>query len=117
MKLDKRGQGLSMNMVVVAILAILILVVVAIVFTGGVSNAVQRMKQFLNIGTAGQDIEFAREQCRIECENAKVSDNPSKSRYCTVNLPIRDDAGNVKSWKCRESPIDYSCSGVDVNCV
>lgn len=114
----KRGQGLSMNMVVVAILAVLILVVIAIVFTGGLTNATQRLRQFFNIGTAGQDLEFAREQCRVACEQAKLSDNPGESRYCKVKLPIRGDDGKVNNINCKDQPISFACDlGPGVVCI
>ncbi len=111
----KKGDALSMNVVVIAILAVLVLVVVAIVFTGGVANAVQRMREFFNIGTGDSSLEFVKEQCRISCDGARLSSDPKDSSYCRREFDIRVD-NEVRKYACWNkagvSSAEVFCSGV-----
>lgn len=111
----KKGAELSMNVVIIAIIAVLVLVVTAIVFTGGVSNAVQRMREFFNIGTEGQSLEFVREQCRLACDNAKLSSDPEDSQFCTRRFTVRE-AGEDVRYSCTNAPGEPDVKSAGVSC-
>ena len=110
--MDKKGAELSMNVVIIAIIAVLVLVVVAIVFTGGVANAVGTMREFFNIGTKGTNLQFVEEQCKFACDNAKLSNNPSRSSYCTSVFDVKVD-NEIKKYGCWSR---QDVTGVNVGC-
>lgn len=97
--MNKRGQDISMNVIIMAIIALLVLIVLAVVFTGGIANTVDKMKTFLGFGTGGKTLEFAKEQCNTNCVIAKGLDNPKDSSYCTQVFNIKEDTG-VKYYMC-----------------
>ncbi len=119
---NKKGQGLSMNVVVIAILAVLILVIIAIIFTGGIGNVYKRMGKILQIGTEGSSLEFIKGQCNIACLNAQIMEDPSGSAYCknTFTYDENDDgktSDEEKAFHCRDNPINFPCDGVENECL
>lgn len=118
--MDKRGAELSMNVVIIAIIGVLVLVVVALVFTSNVATTTQKMREFLGLGTSGQSIEFVKDQCRLACENAKLSDTPKDSRYCKNLFDVKE-GDSVKQYSCWNragySGVGVGCPGVDDKCV
>ncbi len=111
---NKRGQGLSMNIVVIAILAVIILVIIAIIFTGGVGNVYRRMGEFFQIGTRGQTLEFIRQQCNIACSTARTMDDPSKSSYCNQVFKY-DETGagkDILEIHCYDSLVNVHCADI-----
>lgn len=97
--MNKKGQDISMNVIVLAIIALLVLVVLAVVFTGGIANTVDKMKTFLGFGTGGKTLEFAKEQCKTNCIIAEGLDNPSDSSYCTQIFKVKE-ADGVTEYVC-----------------
>lgn len=89
--MNKKGQDISMNIIVTAIIALLVLVILVIVFTGGITNTVDKMRTFLTFGTSGKTMEFAKEQCNANCAIAKGLDNPSSSSYCTQEFKMKEN--------------------------
>lgn len=123
--LGKKGDALSLNIVVIAIIAVIILVVLAIIFTGGVGNAYRRMSEFFGIGTTGRTLESIRETCNLACTTAQASSSYSGTSYCTSEFRTRDSSGNDVYYVCDNTNYniveatrgDYrsagvSCSGV-----
>ncbi len=113
----KKGQGLSMDVIIIAIIAIIILVVLALIFTGGIGKVNQRLKDIFGIGVEGQTEDLAIQQCGVACSTAQASNKPENSAYCgkvykiDSNNDDKIDSGEVRT--CREL---YPCSGVsDLN--
>ncbi len=82
MLMNKRGQGLSIQAIILIILAVLVLVVVIIGFTVGWSKVLPFIKPANNINEL-------KDKCNIACST------DSKYDYCTLNREVRieDDAG------------------------
>lgn len=115
---DKRGQGLSMNIVVVAIIAVIILVIIAIIFTGGVGRVWNRMGEFFQIGTTGRSLEFIQQQCDIACSTAQTMGDPSRSSYCQQSFQWDQNTnGKIEEgeadYRCYDSRINVPCAGID----
>jgi hypothetical protein len=73
----KKGQGLSVNVIIVAVLALLVLVVVAFIFTG-------KFGQFSKATANCESI--AGNVCEYSCESGYVVDN-TRSCYDDDNDP------------------------------
>lgn len=85
--INKRGQGLSMETIIIAILVLVVLVFVIIFFTGGFSSLSSKIKETM-FGTAtGQDKAIAIQNCQSYCEQASSFGNNQQlirsSAYCT----------------------------------
>ncbi len=121
---DKRGQGLSMNIVVVAIIAVIVLVVIALIFTGGVSKVWNTMGDFFQIGTTGRTLEFIQQQCNIACSSAKTMTELTRanSGYCTKRFEWDNDGdgeineGVEDDYRCWHPAINVPCAGVRDRC-
>lgn len=85
--MNKRGQGLSMETIIIAILVLLVLVFVIIFFTSGFGTLATKIKETMFGAATSEDINIARENCRNYCEQAKAYKDDSslvrKSAYCT----------------------------------
>ena len=88
-----------MNVVITTILAVIVLVVLAVIFTGGVGNAYQRILSVFNLGITSYDLEYVTEQCRILCDQAEeLSDggsNPQFSGFCNAKFNFDRDFDGV----------------------
>ncbi len=79
--MNKRGQGLSMTMIIVIILAVLVLLVVALIFLGGTTGLAGRLRAiFLPQQAIAADL--AIQNCEQWCSIAETANDPSKSAYC-----------------------------------
>ena len=85
--INKRGQGLSMETIIIAILVLVVLVFVIIFFTGGFGTLATKIKETMFGAATSEDINIARENCRNYCEQAKAYKDDQnlvrKSAYCT----------------------------------
>lgn len=112
---NKRGQGLSMNTVIIGIIVLVVLIVIIAFFTGGTSTIVQKVQQIFG-GTAAQDFEIAVENCKAHCDIALDYEQKNldldKTAYCsqTFKLDIepkdgavdKDPDGTIHQWTCSE---------------
>jgi len=63
---DKRGQGISMEFIIIAAIALIVLIVIILFFTGGLEKIFGQQGQ--QIGTVtDQDKEIWRSQCKLYC--------------------------------------------------
>jgi len=111
---DKRGQGLSLNIVVIAIIAVIILVIIAFIFAGGIGKVWSRMGSYLETGTAGKSLEFIGQQCNFACSTARMMDDPSESTYCKQEFKYdKTGAGKeIQILHCYDSRVNAHCAGV-----
>lgn len=70
--MNKKGQGLPMNTVVIAIIVIVVLILVVTFFFGGFSNLSERIKEVLGTGTSGMSETLALQSCERYCDNLKI---------------------------------------------
>lgn len=93
--MNKKGQGLPLNTVIVAILVILVLVVVVIFFLGGMSGLTSKIKTMFFGTLAGTDETIAVQTCETRCEQVKLLPTTiarRNSAYC--DSPFNIDANN-----------------------
>ena len=126
--MNKRGQGLPLNTLIIIILVVIVLIVVAVFFLGGTSNLSKSIRGIFYGTTAGTDLNLAVEQCRSHCGNAQALPDSSLARrnsgYCKQTYSI-DKNGDGKITKpedepwvrahCWQEPITITCVGVKEN--
>lgn len=99
-KMDKRGQSLTLNTIIIAILAILVLVVVVTFFFGGFKGLTDRIKSTFYSTTAGTDEVLAVQSCQQFCDQAKLLPDTGNLRknsaYCNTAFVI-DGRSNIGS--------------------
>ncbi|MEK6934779.1 MAG: hypothetical protein AABW46_02775 [Nanoarchaeota archaeon] len=124
--MDKRGQELSLNTLVIIILLVIALVVIAVFFLGGTSSLSQSIRSIFHGAKGGTDLSLAVEICQQRCEQAKSLPETlvKNSAYCDQPFELdlnndgeaeRDDSGVVKFY-CSDPDIGVKCSGIDDKC-
>jgi len=113
---NKRGQGLSMNFVVVAMIAVIVLVVIAIIFAGGVGSSFRKMGEIFQLGTQYQSLAVVIEKCNIACTLAQTMENPKTSPYCKSTFTYETGNKAKKTVHCYEDVVGVSCPGIKENC-
>ena len=101
--MNKKGQGLPLNVLVVAILVIVVLILVVTFFFGGFTNISVRIKDLFFTGTAGTSETLAIQSCQRFCDNLNLRDFDTEDALKKV-------AGS--SNFCRPMDIDLDGSGV-----
>ncbi|MBU1246262.1 MAG: hypothetical protein KKH88_03260 [Nanoarchaeota archaeon] len=102
---NKRGQGISMNMIIIIILAILVLLVISIIFLGGAGTLNQRLRNIFGGSAGAYDMDLAKANCQNYCDVAKTVPNVKTSAYCTHIFRGVDSDGDGQSNG------DYVCDG------
>ena len=99
--MNKRGQELSLNTLIVIILLVIALVVIAVFFLGGTSSLSRSIRSIFYGTTAGTDLNLALQTCEQRCEAAKnLPATPvelrKNSAYCKVFFDIdRNNDGKI----------------------
>jgi hypothetical protein len=90
--MNKRGQMLSTNTIIIVILAVLVLIVVAIFFTGGFSTFVDKVGNIWR--HTGQETSEIVLECQSLCSNFENSGlDIYKTKFCQkeFNLDVDED--------------------------
>ena len=103
MMLNKKGAELSINVIIIAILVILVLVIVAAFFTSASSKLFSSIKDIFTKGSSGTDRVLAEQFCQQYCDQARDSQSPSKSAYCTQWFGIDENP--------KDGAADYTLEG------
>ena len=109
--MNKRAQGLPLNMIVIAIVALLVLVIVFAYFTGAFGNILKQTSTLQ--GTVQADVTSAQTKCSQYCISAQnanynnFNDWKTSSDFCQQTFPIE---GEDSEKHCYESPISHSCT-------
>ena len=125
--MNKKGEALPLNVVIVAILVVLVLIVVAVFFLGGTAGITSTIRQIFKGTTAGTDLNLAIETCKTRCSQSQMStpspDAFKNSAYCRSPFNIDTDgngeaefitagegrANRYKKFYCRGSTINVNC--------
>ena len=114
--MNKKGQGLPMNTVVIAIIVIVVLILVVTFFFGGFSNLTERIKGVLYGGTAGMSETLALQSCERYCDNLKLRSDPQdaavNSNYCNPMDVDLDGSGIVD-----DNEKQVTCIELGVKCI
>jgi len=110
--IGRRGQGLPLNVIVIAAIAIIVLVLVVAFATGALGKLFGGAKTFVDIATPEQVATF-----RISCEQAcfgaqQLADSPEEwkaSDYCSKIIKV-NETGTVSDKHCWEQPVVSECS-------
>jgi len=119
--INKKAQGLPLNLIIIAIIAALVLVLIIAFTIGGFGFSFGKIFQTGQV-VVGEDIDIARTACSGYCDSAKNSFTTTgfkASQYCTKTFNIdkdgdgelNPDAGEV-GIACWEDNILVTCSAV-----
>ena len=112
--MNKKGQSLSLNTIIIGILVVLVLIVLAVFFIGGFGSLSGKIKNFLGITTAGTDLEVALLECQNRCQRAQSLPENLRhtSAYCVSSFLIDRDNNNeidTVTINDRAVPIRFFC--------
>lgn len=91
---SKKGQGLPMNVVILAIIVIVVLIIILIILVGGTSQFVQVVRNVFTGRIKVQALDLATEDCKLFCDSAKAATTPylkQQSNYCTKTYFVELD--------------------------
>lgn len=92
--MNKKGQELSLNTLIVIILLVIVLIVVAVFFLGGTSSLSKSIRSIFYGTTAGTDKNLAVETCNQRCEQAKSLPSAIRGTSAYCNIPFKVDSNN-----------------------
>ena len=114
--MNKKGQGLPLNVLVVAILVIVVLILVVTFFFGGFTNISVRIKDLFFTGTAGTSETLAIQSCQRFCDNLLLRSNPQgsaeSSNFCRGDKIDLDGDGVISSTE-----EDIDCMDLGIDCI
>jgi hypothetical protein len=105
---SKKGQGISLNFIVIAIIAALVLIIVVSFTVGGLGAALGDIFRTGDDATKDSNIKIAEATCENLCNEAKSINKPSEWKsesYCSETHLIETELIN-----CWAAPISVSCS-------
>lgn len=104
---DKRGQGISMEFIIIAAIALIVLIVIILFFTGGLQTLFGQQKE--TVGTVtDQQKEIWRSQCNLFCglgqkenfQNKEFKISGSQSYKCGDSSTITGESLKVECGDC-----------------
>ncbi len=121
--MNKKAQGLPLNLIILAIIAALVLVLVLAFTIGGAGTIFAKI---FKTGTTavGEDLDVVRTTCQSLCDQAQITDASQQpgSNYCqkTFDVDIDQDGSlgdtdetKELGLKCSDTEIGTTC---DVTC-
>ncbi|MFA5176288.1 MAG: hypothetical protein WC413_03475 [Candidatus Nanoarchaeia archaeon] len=94
---NKRGQGISMDVIIITIIVIIVLVIVAIFFTGGMASLTTKIKALF--GSQLTDVPEATNRCNNYC--MQYENNPItayRDNFCNQKFNVDlNGNGNIGS--------------------
>ena len=79
---DKKGQGLSINYIVIIAISLVVLVVIVLFFTGALKNMFPKTDIYQNVDSSTRQIWI--NQCELACQSGKAN-------YCSLYFQIDKD--------------------------
>jgi hypothetical protein len=104
---SKRGQGISLNFIVIAIIAAMVLVIIIAFTVGGLGTSLSKIFQ-AGEQNEDSDVDLAKANCKSMCDVASGVDSPLEWNtvdYCTKTYLF--DGEQVPCW---DAPISVKCS-------
>ena len=113
--MNKKGQGLSLNMVVVAVIVLVVLFVVIAFFSGGFTAIAEKVGNIFKGGIDDRAVSI--QLCNTYCLTAKRLDGIQldDSKFCKAQFSIDRNSDGILSDNERERPM--SCSDLNVRCI
>ena len=119
--MNKKGQGLPMNTVVMAILVIVVLILVLTFFFGGFTGLSMKIRQIFFGSLAGTGKTLAIQNCNQYCDQLQWADASAEqakidSQFCKPRAIDLDEDGQIsedeKNIHCQHSKLGVSCNYV-----
>ena len=109
--MNKKGQGLPMNTVVMAILVIVVLILVLTFFFGGFTGLSNKIRLIFFGSLEGTSITLAEQNCDQYCTQLQLRANPNieTSAFCKLRPVDEDEDG--------QADVSKNCEGFGVSCV
>jgi len=122
--MNKKGQGLPMNVVILGIIVIVVLIVVLVFFVGGTGQFTQKIKQILGLNVKGEELQLATQSCIRSCESvaertpidANIDTPPIKTKCGdsstanTETLSASEERQGIKLGRSLDVPCEISCA-------
>ncbi len=105
--LNKKAQGMPMNVVIIAIIVLVVLVILIAFFAGGFGSIVGKVRDLFTGQTSGQAKDVVIQTCQNLCESAQNSPESvqKSSGYCQQTFIVDHDSDpNTKAKR-------MSCGG------
>lgn len=92
--MNKKGQGLPLNVVIVGIIVIVVLIILLVFFVGGTSQVTQKIREVFGLQASGQQTELAIQACQQSCDSVRERTGAvqKNSLYCKAALIVDLDA-------------------------
>lgn len=113
--MNKKGQELSTNTIIVVVLAVLVLIVVAVFFTGGFGTFIDKIRGIW--ARSGQDVSEIVLDCDSMCNNYDNTGLEAyKNSFCEkeFELDIDGDKKTDQYVTCVDLP-QVACSGISAD--
>ena len=91
--MNKRGQGLPLNVLIIAILVVIVLVVLVTIFLSGTAGLTKTIRDIFGGTIAGTDKSIAVESCKNRCNQAELlsKEQQATSAFCKKPFNIDDN--------------------------
>ena len=92
--LNKKAQGMPMNVIIIAIIVLVVLVILIAFFAGGFGSVVGKVRDLFTGTTSGQSRDIVVQTCQNLCDTAKsLPDSAQKiSGYCKQSFVVDMDS-------------------------
>src|SRR3989338_575651 len=103
--LNKKGQGMPMNVIIIAIIVLVVLVILIAFFAGGFGSIVGKVRDLFTGQVSGQAKDTVLQTCQNMCDVARgLPESAQKSSgYCTNSFVVDND-GNADT-----KPLKMKC--------
>ncbi|QQG39134.1 MAG: hypothetical protein HYS32_01610 [Candidatus Woesearchaeota archaeon] len=110
--MEKRGQSLPLNVIVIAIIVVVVLVVLVAYFLGGFGRLGGKVGSTFGTTTAGSDLTLATSACKTLCTQINLFDSPKSSPFCQRTFDV-DKNGDGELG---QGETEISCSQLVTDC-
>ena len=118
--MNKKGQGLPLETIIVAILVIIVLVLVITFFLGGFAGLTNRVKTIFFGTTAGIDTTLAVQNCRTYCDQAELLPESLQKDSPCCKSEQKIDTNNDGTWEegvdAKRTCKELGVTSADVKC-
>jgi len=120
--MNKRGQGISMEFIIIAAIALIVLIVIILFFTGGIQKLTGGQKEFISGTIPDWQRQAWTSRCKLSCTGGNSKDYCDNVFTVDTDGDGKDDAGYTCSetnFKLLESPsekVQLRKGGLGVEC-
>ncbi len=92
--LNKKAQGMPMNVVIIAIIVLVVLVIIIAFFAGGFSSITEKIRNLFTGQTSGQQRDIVVQTCQNLCDTAQslTAEQQPDSGFCKQTFIVDHDS-------------------------